>query len=42
MKFIYYIIHTFTGCPNKDLTWHKNIRATCQKCGRVTFYFKKY
>ena len=42
MKFIYYIIHTFTGCPRENLMWYRDKKSTCMKCGRVTFYFKEY
>lgn len=42
MKFIYYIIHTFTGCKDEDLKYFKNNMSECEKCGRVTFIFKTY
>jgi len=37
MKFIYYIIHTFTGCDDKNLDWFKTHKGTCKKCGRTYF-----
>ena len=39
MKLIYYILHSFTGCPDSDLDWFKDKKATCRKCGRVYFNF---
>ena len=42
MRFIYYIIHSFTGCPREDLMWYRDKKATCKKCGRVYFKFERY
>lgn len=42
MKLLYYILHTFTGCPEHGLKYHKDSVAKCEKCGRVTFIFKTY
>lgn len=42
MRLIYYIIHTFTGCPRDNLTWYRDKKATCRKCGREYFQFRKY
>jgi hypothetical protein len=41
MNIFYYIIHTFTGCPDESLEWFKNKKSTCKKCGRVTYHFYK-
>lgn len=39
MKFIkklfYYILHTFTNCPDADLDYFKKSKANCKKCGRI-------
>jgi uncharacterized OB-fold protein len=40
MRFLYYIIHSFTECPDEDLEWFKDKKATCKKCGRVYFNFQ--
>lgn len=40
MKTIYYIIYIFTGCPDEDLVWYKDVKATCSKCGRTYFIFR--
>jgi hypothetical protein len=42
MKFWYYIVHIFTGCPDDDLEWFKDKKATCKKCGRIHFVFTRY
>lgn len=42
MKFLYFILHTFTGCPEHNLKYYKDNAARCEKCGRVTFIFKTY
>jgi hypothetical protein len=41
MKFVYFIIHSFIECPDKDLEWFKDKKATCRKCGRVYFNFTR-
>lgn len=41
MKLFYYILHFFTACPDKDLEWFKDKKATCRKCGRTYFCFKR-
>lgn len=41
LKFIYYILHTFTGCDDSDLEWFKNNKGTCTKCGRIYFGWSK-
>ena len=33
-KLFYYILHTFIDCPDADLDYFKNSKATCKKCGR--------
>jgi len=40
MQIFYWILHIITGCPEKDLDWFKDKKATCRKCGRVFFNFK--
>ena len=42
MKIIYYILHTFTNCPDDDLDWFKDAKGTCRKCGRNYFRFVKF
>lgn len=40
MKFIWFILHGFTGCKDEDMIMFKNHNGECKKCGRITFYFK--
>lgn len=40
--FLYYILHTITGCQPKDVTHYKNMGMFCEKCGRLKFTFRKY
>ena len=41
MNFIYYIIHTFTGCKDEDLKYNKSKSVgKCNKCGRNIFMFR--
>ena len=42
MKFLYYIIHTFIDCPDKDLKNLNKSAARCEKCGRTIFIFNTY
>ena len=41
MKLFYYILHTFTKCPDEDLEYFKDAKGTgtCKKCGRTYFVF---
>ena len=39
MKLIWFILHSFKECSDKDLEWFKNVKGTCKKCGRVYFNF---
>lgn len=42
MKFLYYILHTLTGCPEDSLRYFKSNAVRCSQCGRVTFIFHTY
>lgn len=41
MKLLYFILHTFTDCPDEDLEYFKDAKGTeiCKKCGRKYFVF---
>lgn len=34
MRYFYYLLHKFIGCPESDLVWGSNKIAVCKKCGR--------
>ena len=40
MNFLWFLIHTFTGCLKADII-HKRGCDICSKCGRMTFHWNK-